>query len=252
MSAGANNHTSAPTNSEDQFVTSILRRQCQDFRRLAILKDRYTLREGNVEITEHDTSNETLQLLGEEMHEKCRVFSLPENPEVLDLCRVPSGFASTILKENPEARVSAVTIYRKTIHRKEGGDEIVVVAQMSDSRAKVFFKDITMLANEIGIFDVTEFDRNGVPLKDIYDASRKHFDLIICNGGSLDGETEAMGRRRGQLILAMSRIKVCVLSYLVPSSVTPCYSWTIVLAKSMKGRSVLFADSNACDRVVEP
>jgi len=153
-----------------------------------------------------------MQTIGEEMHKKAKAFSLPTQSGVLYHCMVLSGFASTILYQYLEPRMRAVTL-----DLKKGTQEITALSKKPDRHVKVFFKDTTMLAYELGVFGDPE---DIVEEKKAFDDTcekQKLFDLVICDREVLEvqksygDKTNATRMRCGQPILAMDRIKVCIL-----------------------------------------
>ncbi|KAI6375388.1 hypothetical protein MCOR25_002956 [Pyricularia grisea] len=140
--------------------------------------------------------------------------SSSRTPTVLDLCIAPGGFAFVTLKLNPKAMV-----YGITLPDDKGGHKMRVLdeGQKFASHVNIEFRDITMLASEMGC-DPTDipadhpdaaefsFERPFADLK---------FDLVFCDGQVLR-KHERSGYREGgeaarltssQLVMALQRIR---------------------------------------------
>lgn len=216
-------HSTLASSPEDRIVRSLLINQSETFDALKKKEFLVNWDDSQARMTEdeeYEASNQSMLLIGEEMHKETQAFSLGENPEVLDLCRVPCGFKSTILKYDRQAEISAVALYLK-----DGGHVIATASQQNDECLKVSFKDVAGLANELGISNVPGMNCNsdiGSKVSNQARASQtKRFDLVICDGVLPDTHNEpvesnssgAMHLRSSQLILALGRIKVCTQSY---------------------------------------
>lgn len=160
--------------------------------------------------------------LGFQMSKAASAFSIQsgrnhgssKTPKVLDLCIAPGGFAYVALKLNPKARV-----YGITLPEDKGGHKMRVLDQGKKlaSRVEIEFRDITMLAAEMGCSpddipadhpDAAElsFDRPFADLK---------FDLVLCDGQVLRTHERSAYREHkeaarltsSQLVMALQRIR---------------------------------------------
>ncbi|TLD28615.1 hypothetical protein PspLS_03736 [Pyricularia sp. CBS 133598] len=143
-----------------------------------------------------------------------RKHSSSRTPMALDLCIAPGGFAYVTLKISPK-----VMVYGITLPEDKGGHKVRVLDQGQNfaSRVNIDFRDITMLAAEMGCSpddvsadhpDAAElsFDRPFADLK---------FDLVLCDGQVLRNHERSAYREAGeaarlsssQLVMALQRIR---------------------------------------------
>lgn len=134
------------------------------------------------------------------------------NIQVLDLCMAPGGFSAAVLDLNPTASIHAISL-----PQQEGGHRVLLHLAPRDSRLRILFTDITMLAAEYGVDlvnipcdhpDVAKFK----PLR-AYEG--KQYNLVLCDGQVLRTQKRETYRERheatrltnAQLILGLQRIK---------------------------------------------
>ncbi|KAK3301883.1 uncharacterized protein B0T15DRAFT_442103 [Chaetomium strumarium] len=136
-------------------------------------------------------------------------------PAILDLCMAPGGFSAAALYRNPSALVRGISL-----PPSQGGHEMLLrEASTTDSDAQVYvsFRDITLLAGEMGTSasnipashpEATSFSFDRPFLE-------QKFDLVFCDGQVLRTherleyreKREASRLLTAQLVLALQRIR---------------------------------------------
>ncbi|KAK3341887.1 hypothetical protein B0T25DRAFT_574210 [Lasiosphaeria hispida] len=136
-------------------------------------------------------------------------------PAILDLCMAPGGFSYAALLHNPTA-----LLYGITLPPSQGGHDLLIPNWASNPNIDVSFRDITMLASELGVDPPTISPAH--PDAAAFSADRpfadRQFDLIFCDGQVLrthdrvhayrESTREAARLLTAQLVLAMQRIRV--------------------------------------------
>ena len=149
-----------------------------------------------------------------------RTIGLPR-PAILDLCMAPGGFSQAALDCNPAAILRGISL-----PLVQGGHEMIIhgweeATDDSKARIQVDFRDITMLAAEMGMSDD---DLASIP-PDHPDAAAfsadrpfrgQQFDLVFCDGQVLrthkrhgyreDLWHEGLRLLTSQLVLALQRV----------------------------------------------
>lgn len=93
-----------------------------------------------------------MRQIGDEIQATTGVLALKtESPNVLNLCMAPGSYTASILKFNPHAHVSGVTL-----PEKEGGHKLLIQWGLEGSRIEVMQRDITMLSSEFGVEDIPD------------------------------------------------------------------------------------------------
>jgi 23S rRNA U2552 (ribose-2'-O)-methylase RlmE/FtsJ len=153
-----------------------------------------------------------MQQIGDEIQAATGVLALKmDSPEVLDLCMAPGGYTASILKFNPHAHVSGITL-----PEQDGGHELLVRWGSKDTRVEVTQLDITMLSSEFGVEDIP--DDHPDKVRFLYGERPyrgKSFDLAFCDGQVLRTHAratyreckEALRLTCSQLVLTMQRIR---------------------------------------------
>lgn len=150
-----------------------------------------------------------MQRIGDEIQAVTGALSLPKpHAEVLDICMAPGGYSASALKYSPHARVAGITLPESV-----GGHQLLI----KDSRVHIQYRDITMLAAEYGVTDISEDHPDVSNFSLDRPWATKSFDLVFCDGQVLRTHAphiasyrERLEARRltcSQLILAMQRIK---------------------------------------------
>lgn len=137
----------------------------------------------------------------------------PSAPAILDLCMAPGGFSRAALNRNPNASLRGISL-----PVSQGGHEMLIHNWESDWRIKIEFRDITMLAIEMGLPSLSAIPPNHPDLPS-FSAARPfhgmHFDLVLCDGQVLRthprqayrAKCEATRLLTSQLVLALQRIR---------------------------------------------
>ncbi|GAB1311777.1 Ribosomal RNA methyltransferase FtsJ domain-containing protein [Madurella fahalii] len=116
---------------------------------------------------------------------------------ILDLCMAPGGFSMAALHRNPSAILRGISL-----PPTQGGHEMILRKWSdTDSNARIFvdFRDITLLADEMGV------PRSGIPSEHpdaaLFSSDRpfaeRKFDLVFCDGQVL--RTHERGEHREKL-----------------------------------------------------
>lgn len=153
-----------------------------------------------------------MRQIGHEMDEATGVISRLNgeegHPTVLDLCMAPGGFSATVQKRCPTAEIRGVSL-----PISQGGHRLLL--NLSDSRLKVQFTDITMHPLSMGINDIPPTHPDAENFSNSRLFPSEVFDLIICDGQVLRNhsrqsyreQVEASRLTLSQLVLALQRIK---------------------------------------------
>ncbi len=174
-----------------------------------------------------------MQQIGDELQDATGALTInTEQPEVLDLCMAPGGYALSALKYNTLAHVSGITL-----PEENGGHRVMVrhghVDGHVDAQIQVAFLDITMLIEEFGVTKVPDDH----PDKDKFlHGSRpylgKTYDLIFCdgqvlrthNGGPYWANNEPLRLSCSQLIFALQHIRIGGTLIMLLHKVEACHS----------------------------
>ena len=134
-------------------------------------------------------------------------------PAILDLCMAPGGFSMAALDRNHNASLRGISL-----PQSQGGHEILIPDWETDSRIEIDFRDITMLAVEMGISDLSEILPSH-PDAPAFSSDRPfqgmEFDIVLCDGQvlrthprhSYRENCEALRLLTSQLVLALQRVR---------------------------------------------
>ncbi|KAK1829595.1 hypothetical protein QBC39DRAFT_127087 [Podospora conica] len=137
-------------------------------------------------------------------------------PAVLDLCMAPGGFTLAALFRNPGALVRGISL-----PPAEGGHDMLLRKKWSSTNPKapiyVSFRDITLLADEMGVPTTTIPPSH--PDASSFSSDRpflgQQFDIVFCDGQVLRTHKRHEYRERceatrlttSQLVIALSRVR---------------------------------------------
>ncbi|RSL61717.1 hypothetical protein CEP54_006084 [Fusarium duplospermum] len=116
--------------------------------------------------------------IGRDMNKATRAFDLSgiKKPALLDMCMAPGAFVAQVLDKYPNIRVRAMSL-----PLKDGGHRI----RLGDRNVAVEFRDITMLAADMGMKmdDVPGPgpDPGNLEFTKVFSDSER-FDLVLCDG----------------------------------------------------------------------
>lgn len=191
-----------------------------------------------------DNANEKAQLgffklmrsLGHQMNRATFALKIKKRtkaPAVLDLCIAPGGFAAAALRINPQASVCGFSLPEES-----GGHKLHLLSQDKSltSRVNVEFRDITMMAAEMGC------DPDDIPAEHPEAAefsfdrpfADQKFSLAICDGQVLRTHDRCAYRGRheparltaSQFVMALRRVRtngtIVALTHQVDSLQTFC------------------------------
>ncbi|KAL9118660.1 MAG: hypothetical protein Q9187_004793 [Circinaria calcarea] len=162
-------------------------------------------------------------------------------PKVLDLCMAPGGYSHSVLKRHPFARIDAVTLPHES-----GGHKVL----LKDSRVRILFADINMLAAEFGVRGIPDSH----PEASRFTINRPYvgnvYDLVLCDGQVLRPDVHTRHEYRetkeasrltiGQLILALQRIKAGGTLIMLLHKVDSWYSVSVIHAFDKFSKVQLF------------
>jgi 23S rRNA U2552 (ribose-2'-O)-methylase RlmE/FtsJ len=155
-----------------------------------------------------------MRQIGGELHRATSALTAESayngNPNLLDLCMAPGGFATSVLDVNNDA-----TIRGLSLPISQGGHDMLLPNWKNDSRIQVHFLDITMLAAEMDFANIPDEHPDAANFLSDRPFYGERFDLIFCDGQVLRAHhrTEYREKREAwqlltsQLVLAMQRIK---------------------------------------------
>jgi len=91
-----------------------------------------------------------MQRIGDELHRVTSALSVRliqgSGPAILDLCMAPGGFSMAALRHNPNA-----TLHGISLPQSQGGHPLLIPDWENNPKITVDFRDITMLAVEMGL-----------------------------------------------------------------------------------------------------
>jgi 23S rRNA U2552 (ribose-2'-O)-methylase RlmE/FtsJ len=158
--------------------------------------------------------------IGQEMDEKTSVITLAaadgsQSPRVLDIGMAPGGFAQTVLRKHPNARIWGITLPSEM-----GGLRVMLPRWRDDLNVRIEFADVTRLANEMGC------PAPSIPTQhpDIAKFSSKRlfqnetFDLVFCGATGATTQRAHSGAEHhkshkrlrlttSQLVFALQRLR---------------------------------------------
>lgn len=104
-------------------------------------------------------------------------------PAILDLCMAPGGFSSFALSRNPSALLRGISL-----PPSQGGYEMLLQDSWSDTdpnaRIYVSFRDITLLADEMGtpISSIPASHPDAASFSPDRPFLDEEFDIVLCDG----------------------------------------------------------------------
>lgn len=151
--------------------------------------------------------------IGQALQKKAKIIPPPSKTihlKALDICMAPGGYSATVLKFNSYSQVCGVTLPEDL-----GGHRVHLPDWQKNSRVKIQFLDITMLAAEMGFPDLVSQNQPGVvEFSNDRPFQGQQFDVVFCDGKVLDTHTrtleainEPVRLTAAQLTLAFHRIK---------------------------------------------
>ncbi|KAK4101566.1 hypothetical protein N658DRAFT_48164 [Parathielavia hyrcaniae] len=137
-------------------------------------------------------------------------------PAILDLCMAPGGFSLAALSRNPAALLRGISL-----PPSQGGHEMLLRKRWSetdpDAQIYVSFRDITLLADELGTpaSSIPSSHPDAASFSSDRPFIEHEFDLVICDGQVLRTHERAEYRETNeatrlltaQLVLALQRIR---------------------------------------------
>ncbi|KAK0731965.1 hypothetical protein B0H67DRAFT_474411 [Lasiosphaeris hirsuta] len=141
--------------------------------------------------------------------------SATTRPAILDLCMAPGGFSYAALLHNPTAELCGVTL-----PPSQGGHDLLIPDWASSPDISVSFRDITMLASELGVDAIPPTHPDAAAFSRDRPFAGRQFDLVFCDGQVLrthdrgahaayraSPAREAARLLTAQLVLALQRIR---------------------------------------------
>lgn len=117
-----------------------------------------------------------MQAIGKELQDATGEFSFDNKMiQVLDLGMAPGGFAAYSLQENPMGVVDAFSLLEA-----EGGHPVLVPKR--DTRVRVYFTDITMWAEKLGVDNIPDNHPDVSKFCFGWPYPCRAYDLVICDG----------------------------------------------------------------------
>lgn len=121
--------------------------------------------------------------VGRDLQGTIGAFDLPSNSDrlaILDLCMAPGGLVTSALEVNKSAKVDTFSL-----PSVKGGHNVMINYRPRDERVKVRFMDITMFAEEFGSPIDRKHHLDWTSLRQKWPYHTPHYDLVICDGGTL-------------------------------------------------------------------
>jgi hypothetical protein len=128
-----------------------------------------------------------MRTIGRELDDTTSALTIQDNgncrPAILDLCMAPGGFSSAAIYRNPSALVRGISL-----PVEQGGHEMLLRENWSDTDPNadiyVSFRDITLLADEMGIpvSDIPASHPDAASFSSDRPFLGQHFDLVFCDG----------------------------------------------------------------------
>lgn len=159
-----------------------------------------------------------MQRIGDELHRVTSALSVRliqgSGPAILDLCMAPGGFSMAALRHNPNA-----TLHGISLPQSQGGHPLLIPDWENNPKITVDFRDITMLAVEMGLAaDLSDIPASH-PDRSAFSPDRPfqgmEFDLVLADGQvlrthprlSYRDKCEELRLLTSQLVLALQRVR---------------------------------------------